>query len=258
MKHATEKKGNKRVGTEVVHEEKETYRLNKFISDSGYASRRASDRLVEEGHVLVDGEVAVVGMKIHAGQSVVVEGREILRETKRIYIMLNKPRGITCTTDLDIEGNISDFMNYPSIIFPIGRLDKDSSGLILLTNDGDVVNKILREENNHDKQYHVVLEKKVSDKELALMAKGIKILNASKKTYQVTRPCEIKRMGPKSYSIILHQGLNRQIRRMARAIDHHVVELKRVRMMHLHLGDLAVGEWRYLDEDEMSELNRIL
>lgn len=257
MKHAVEKKSNEDTSIEINHQVQETYRLNKFISDSGYASRRASDRLVEDGKVSVDGVQAIVGMKITKDQEVVVEGHVLSRETKRVYIMLNKPTGITCTTDLDIEGNISEFMNYPSIIFPIGRLDKDSSGMILLTNDGDVVNKILREENNHDKEYIVTVEKPITDSELRRMAQGVKILNAAKKEYQVTRPCEIKRISPNSYSIVLHQGLNRQIRRMATAVTHHVIKLERIRMMHLKL-DLKPGEWRYLTTLEMKELNEIL
>lgn len=258
MKYAIEKKNENQTDLEIEHEEKEFYRLNKYISDSGYASRRASDRLIDDGLVLVDGQPARKGMKIRAGQEVIVEGHVIERMVPKVYIMLNKPRGITCTTDLDIEGNISTFMNYPQIIFPIGRLDKDSSGMILLTNDGDVVNKILREENEHDKEYRVKVEKDITNADLNRMARGVKILNAAKKEYQVTLPTTIKRIDERSYSIILQQGLNRQIRRMATAISHHVVELERVRMMHLHLGDLKTGEWRYLTKEEMIQLNKIL
>lgn len=229
-------------------------RLNQYISASGYASRRAADRLVEEGKVFVNGELATLGMRIGDGDVVEVEGKRIGRQEELIYIVLNKPVGITCTTDPEIEGNIIDFINYPKRIFPVGRLDKDSEGLILLTNHGDIVNEILRSHNQNEKDYEVMLNKSFNNQFLTDMAKGVEIYNPAKNEYTVTDPCTIVRMGRKTYKLTLAQGLNRQIRRMSWKLGYRVVKLKRTRIMNIHLGDLPTGKWRHLTEEELSTL----
>ncbi|HKM23517.1 MAG TPA: pseudouridine synthase [Erysipelothrix sp.] len=241
---------------EMDHEVKESYRLNKYISDSGYTSRRAADRLIEAGLVTIDNKVAIVGQQVFSGQQVRVEGNLINKDIKRVYIALHKPVGITCTTDRSIEGNIVDFMDYGETIFPIGRLDKDSSGLILLTNDGDIVNKILLEEYGHDKEYEVTVDKKISNLFAKQMENGVEIYNPVAHTMQTTLPCKVLLTGKHTYNIILKQGLNRQIRRMAKALGAKVVGLKRIRIMHINLDDLPSGHWRYLSQEEMIQLNK--
>lgn len=238
------------------HDKRKSYRLNKYISDSGVASRRGADRLIEQGLVLLDGQVAKVGQQVYEGMSVSVDGQVISQEIQRVYIALHKPVGIVCTTDRNIEGNISDFMDYPETIFPIGRLDKDSSGLILLTNDGDIVNKILLEENGHDKEYDVTIDKKVTPTFAKQLEKGVEIYNPVAHKMQTTLPCKVIIKSKFTYHIILRQGLNRQIRRMAKALGAKVLGLKRIRIMHIYLDDLPVGYYRYLTEEEMIELNR--
>ncbi|WP_323610559.1 pseudouridine synthase [Erysipelothrix enhydrae] len=240
----------------IQHEARESLRLNKYISDSGYCSRRQADRFIAEGVVAIDGVTAIVGQKVAAGQRVTVEGNLVTIDEEKVYIALNKPRGITCTTDTAIEGNISDFMNYPKMIFPIGRLDKDSSGLILLTNDGDIVNKILREEYGHDKEYIVSVNKAIDKDFITKMSKGVEIYNQQTHRMQVTNPSEVERVAPKTFRIILNQGLNRQIRRMTKALGFKVTSLNRVRIMNVKLGDLKVGEWRYLSVQELEEMNQ--
>lgn len=250
-------KGSKPVlDVSMDHEVKKSYRLNKFISDSGVASRRGADRLVEAGKVTLDGEVAQVGQQVYDGVRVVVDGQVISNEVQNVYIALHKPVGITCTTDRSIDGNITDFMDYEETIFPIGRLDKDSSGLILMTNDGDIVNKILLEEHGHDKEYEVTIDKPVNKQFLRNLAKGVEIYNPVAHTMQATLPCTVTKTGQYSYNIILKQGLNRQIRRMAKALGAKVTGLKRIRIMHINLDDLPVGTWRYLTRDEMIQLNQ--
>ena len=231
---------------------KET-RINKYLSEVGYCSRRAADKLIEQGRVTINGEVPLMGTKIVEGDKVYVDGKAVSKsEEAAVYIALNKPTGIVCTTDTRVEkDNIIDFLNYPKRIFPIGRLDKASEGLILLTNDGDIVNKILRARNNHEKEYIVHVNKKIDADFVSNMSQGIPILDT------VTRPCKVKKIGDYRFKIILTQGLNRQIRRMCEYLGYHVVRLKRIRIMNIHL-DLKVGEHRDLSKSELKELNRLI
>jgi 23S rRNA pseudouridine2604 synthase len=234
-------------------EEPKTTRINKYLSEIGHCSRRAADKLIEQGRVTINGEVPLMGTKIVGDDVVAVDGAVITAPKKEnVYIALNKPIGIVCTTDTEVEkDNIIDFMNYPTRIFPIGRLDKPSDGLILLTNDGDIVNKVLRARNNHEKEYHVTVNKPITEEFLEAMADGVPILDT------VTRKCEVNVAGPNSFTIILTQGLNRQIRRMCEHFEYRVVKLRRVRIMNIVL-DQPVGKWRYLTDAELTELNRLL
>lgn len=234
-------------------EEPKTTRINKYLSEVGYCSRREADKLIEQGRVTINGLVPEMGTKIVEADEVAVDGQVISPPAKKnVYIALNKPIGIVCTTDTSVEkDNIIDFMNYPSRIFPIGRLDKPSDGLILLTNDGDIVNKILRARNNHEKEYSVTVNKPITDDFILGMAKGVPILDT------VTRECEVTPAGPNSFNIVLTQGLNRQIRRMCEHFGYRVVKLRRVRIMNIVL-DQPVGKWRYLTDAELSELNALL
>lgn len=227
-------------------------RVNKFISDSGYCSRREADRLVEQGAVTVNGAVAQMGVRIVEGDQVKVNGRLIKTKVKRVYIALNKPVGVVSTTDPAEPNNIADFVGYPTRIFNIGRLDKPSDGLILLTNDGDIVNKVLRAANNHEKEYIVTVDKPISESFLKRMSSGVPILGT------VTLPCKIKTMDKFTFRIVLTQGLNRQIRRMCEYLGYEVIKLKRVRIMNIHLGSLGRGQWRLLTSEEMTTLNRSL
>jgi 23S rRNA pseudouridine2604 synthase len=224
--------------------------LNKFISDSGYCSRREADRLIEAGRVMLNNRPAVTGNRYRPGDEVVVDGSIVTPavKEKRIIMAFNKPTGITTTTDTNIRGNIISFVNYPKRVFPIGRLDKDSEGLIFLTNDGDVVNKILRAGNQHEKEYAVRVDKAVDGNFLRNMSEGVRIDGAK------TLPCKLKQTGRHSFNIILIQGLNRQIRKMCEALGYKVTQLQRIRIMHIKLDKLAVGKWRYLSEPEMEEL----
>lgn len=236
-----------------MSEETQSTRINKYLSEIGYCSRRAADKLIEQGRVTINGAVPEMGTKIIPEDEIAVDG-QLLKAPKKenVYIALNKPVGIVCTTDTRIEpNNIIDFMNYPSRIFPIGRLDKPSEGLILLTNDGDIVNKVLRARNNHEKEYNVTVNKPIDEDFLRGMANGVPILDT------VTRKCEVKQSGPNSFTIVLTQGLNRQIRRMCEHFGYRVRKLRRVRIMNIVL-DQPVGKWRYLSDAELSELNRLL
>ncbi len=231
---------------------KET-RINKYLSEAGYCSRRAADKLIEDGRVTINGEVPQMGTKIVDGDVVKVDGKSIVKvEEKAIYLVLNKPRGIVCTTDTRVEkDNIIDFINYPKRIFPIGRLDKASEGLILLTNDGDIVNKILRARNNHEKEYIVQVNKPIDKDFIKKMSQGVPILDT------ITRPCKVEQLTKVRFKIILTQGLNRQIRRMCEYLGYHVQQLKRVRIMNIHL-DLPNGKYREMTKEEFKELNRLL
>jgi 23S rRNA pseudouridine2604 synthase len=224
-------------------------RINKYLSEIGYCSRREADRLIESKRVKVNGATPEVGTKIHPGDVVSVDGKNVgQKDEDQVYIMLNKPRGIVCTTDQKREkNNIVDFVNHPQRIFPIGRLDKPSEGLILLTSDGDIVNKILRARNNHEKEYVVDVNKAITKGFLRKMASGVPILDT------VTRPCVIEQLGPKRFRIILTQGLNRQIRRMCEYLDYRVTRLQRVRIMNILL-DVPLGKWRDLTKKELEEL----
>lgn len=232
----------------------EEIRLNKFISDSGFCSRREADRYIECGSVRVNGRIAEMGLKVTAKDEVKVNGSiiEATQGMQRVYIALNKPVGIVSTTDPSERDNIVDFVNYPARIFNIGRLDKPSEGLILLTNDGDIVNKILRASNNHDKEYEVVVNRPITAEFLKKMASGVPILGT------VTKKCKITQEGANSFRIILTQGLNRQIRRMCECLGYEVVKLKRTRIMNISLGKLPIGHWRLLNDNEIAILNKSL
>ncbi len=231
-----------------------TTRINKFLSEVGYCSRRVADRLIEEGKVTINGEVPEMGTKVVEGDQVEVEGQKIEKSTKQknVYLAFNKPVGIVCTTDRRVEpDNIIDFIKYPTRIFPIGRLDKFSEGLIFLTNDGDIVNKILRARNNHEKEYVVSLNRSINNDFLQSMSNGVEILNTK------TKNCFVRQLGPKKFKIILTQGLNRQIRRMCESLGYKVQSLKRIRIMNIKL-DLPTGKYREFTKEEILELNRLL
>lgn len=229
-------------------------RLNKFISESGFCSRREADRLVEQNRVTINGKLPELGTKVLPGDDVRVDGQSILAmpedKTDRVYIAYNKPIGITCTTESQVKGNIIDAIGHPQRIFPIGRLDKPSEGLIFLTSDGDIVNKILRAENAHDKEYIVTVDKPLTDDFVRKMSRGVPILDT------VTKPCEVSINSRFVFTIILTQGLNRQIRRMAEYLGYTVIKLKRSRIMNVQLGNLKIGQWRNLTQQEMDEINR--
>ncbi len=228
-------------------------RINKFLSQAGFCSRREADKFILDERVTINGIVAKMGEKIDPNDDVSVDGERISKKlNKKIYIILNKPKGIVCTTDSGVEkNNIIDYINHPKRIFPIGRLDKTSEGLIFLTNDGDIVNKILRAKNKHEKEYHVTVDKPITHEFIQQMSKGLPILNT------VTRPCEIKRIKDYEFKIILTQGLNRQIRRMCEYLGYRVKKLKRIRIMNIKL-DIPLGEWRYFNDQEFSELKEML
>jgi len=223
-------------------------RLNKYISETGVCSRREADKWIEAGRVTCNGSLAVLGAQVGEADEIRVDGRLLGRRKKQIYIALNKPAGITCTTETHVEGNIIDLIGHAERIFPIGRLDKESEGLILLTNDGDIVNEILRSENNHEKEYLVTVERAVTDLALKMMADGVKIMG------EITKPCKVARVNEKTFRMILTQGLNRQIRRMCSALGYRVQHLRRVRIINIDLGTLAPGEWRELAEAEVAAL----
>lgn len=228
-------------------------RINKYLSEVGYCSRREADRLIDAGRVTINGEIPEMGTKVSPDDVVAVDGIQVKNtKEKFVYLALNKPVGIVCTTDTRVEkDNIIEFMNYPKRIFPIGRLDKPSEGLILLTDDGDIVNKILRASNNHEKEYIVTVDKPISQTFVERMSKGIPILDT------VTKHCKVKKLNATTFSIILTQGLNRQIRRMCEYLNYEVQTLKRVRIMNIQL-DMPIGEYRELTLDEFQELNKLI
>jgi 23S rRNA pseudouridine2604 synthase len=223
-------------------------RLNKFISETGVCSRREADKWIDAGRVTCNGQVAALGTQVADGDRICVDGEPIGAKKNSIYIALNKPVGITCTTEAHIEENVIDLVGHPERIFPIGRLDKDSEGLILLTNNGDIVNEILRSENNHEKEYIVTVDRPISDLSLTMMAGGVKIMGV------LTKPCRVSRIDQRSFRMVLTQGLNRQIRRMCSALGYKAQRLQRVRIMNVHLGTLSVGQWRPLTERELAGL----
>ncbi len=223
-------------------------RLNKFISETGICSRREADRLIERGKVTVNGQVAELGTKVSEGDVVNVNGKPLKEKEARVYLAFHKPVGITCTTDLKDKDNIIDYLKYPQRIFPVGRLDKDSEGLIFLTSDGDIVNKILRAGNNHEKEYIVTVDKPITPEFIMHMKNGVHILDT------VTQKCFIVQEGQVKFRIILKQGLNRQIRRMCEALDYTVLKLKRIRIMNVKLEGINYGEWRMLSENELSTI----
>jgi 23S rRNA pseudouridine2604 synthase len=224
-------------------------RLNKFISETGFCSRREADKYIEQGRVTVNGELPEMGVKVAQSDVVLVDGKPLKAPPKRVYIAYNKPVGITCTTERKIQSNIVKAVNYPDRIFPIGRLDRPSEGLIFLTNEGDIVNKILRAGNNHEKEYVVTVDKPLNRQFVNKMANGIPILDT------VTKKCKVMQTGAQQFTIILTQGLNRQIRRMCEYLGYEVVTLKRVRIMNVTLKGLKVGQWRHLSDAEMAVIN---
>ena len=234
-------------------ESNEGTRINKYLSEVGYCSRRASDKLIDEGRVRINGAVTEKGSKVLPSDIVSVDGKTISEPKEDfIYLAFNKPVGIVCTTDTIREkNNIIDFINYPKRIFPIGRLDKPSQGLIFLTNDGDIVNKILRARNNHEKEYEVTVNKPITREFVKKMSEGIPILGT------ITRRCYVRQNSTHTFTIILTQGLNRQIRRMCEFLDFQVTKLKRVRIMNIKL-DVPLGKWRYLNEDEILVINSMV
>ena len=223
-------------------------RLNKYIADSGYCSRREADRLISEGRVLLNGRPGALGDRVQPGMRVAVDGKPLTGESERVYILLNKPRGIVCTADPREPMNVVDYLGFPRRIFPVGRLDKDSEGLLLLTSDGEIVNRILRAAGGHEKEYEVQIDRPVTPEFVRRMSEGVPILDT------VTLPCRVRRTGERSFNIILVQGLNRQIRRMCEALGANVVHLRRVRIMNLRLGKLQPGQWRELTEAELAGL----
>ena len=223
-------------------------RINKYLAETGACSRREADQWIEDARVTVNGRRAVLGTQVQDGDDVRVDGTPLRRRPTRVYLALNKPVGIECTTDRDVPGNIVDFVGYPERIFPVGRLDKDSEGLILLTNDGDIVNTILRAENEHEKEYVVAVDRPLTEAFLAGMAAGVPILGT------VTNPCRVTKVGKNTFRIVLTQGMNRQIRRMCEHFGYTVRRLQRVRIMHVQLGSLPVGKWRTLTPAELRGL----
>ncbi len=223
-------------------------RLNKYISETGVCSRREADAWIDAGRVAVNGSPAQLGTQVNEGDSVTVDGRPIGQKNRRVYLALNKPVGITCTTERHVRGNIVDFVGHRERIFPIGRLDKDSEGLILMTNNGDIVNEVLRSEFNHEKEYIVTVDRPVTPEFLRGMASGVAILDT------VTKRCKVERIGPNVFRIILTQGLNRQIRRMCDVFGYTVRRLQRIRIVNIELGELKRGHWRDLSAAELQGL----
>lgn len=230
----------------------EEIRLNKYLSEAGVCSRREADRLVEEGKVLIDGVPARMGQKVSDENHITVNGRAVARKEKPVLLAVNKPAGIVCTTAKFDKDNIVDYLKYPTRIYPIGRLDKDSEGLILMTNQGDLVNKILRGGNDHEKEYLVRINRPVTEEFLEQMRKGVPILDT------VTKPCKAEKVEPYKFRIVLTQGLNRQIRRMCEALGVRVVSLKRVRIMNIRLEGLKPGQYRKIEGQELLKLQKLL
>ena len=221
-------------------------RINKFISEAGTASRRGADKLITEGRVTINGKRATIGSQVEPGDDVRVNGNQLFVARNNVYIALNKPVGITSTTEKGVKGNIVDLVNHPFRVFHIGRLDKDSEGLILLTNDGDIVNEILRSENQHEKEYIVSVDRPITPEFLKQMSEGVKILDT------ITLPCKVEQLSKYDFKIILTQGLNRQIRRMCEELGYNVYRLQRIRIMNIQLDNLPVGQWRYLSKKRKS------
>ncbi len=226
--------------------------VNKYISDTGFCSRREADKYIAQGRVTINDKVASKGNRVEEGDVVEIDGEPLKKKQATVYIALNKPKGITCTTDQKDKTNIIDYVNYRSRIFPVGRLDKLSEGLIFLTNDGDIVNKILRAGNQHEKEYVVTVDKPINLEFIKAMRSGVRILG----TY--TKPCFVQQEGPQQFRIILIQGLNRQIRRMCEALGYNVRSLRRTRIMSMTLKDLAPGKWRFFTREEINTLNAMV
>lgn len=223
-------------------------RLNKYMAESGYCSRREADRLIAEGRVTLDGRAGTLGDRVLPGMEVAVDGRPLRGAAEKVYILLNKPRGIVCTADPREPMNVVDYVGHPTRIFPVGRLDKDSEGLLLMTSDGEIVNRLLRAAGGHEKEYEVTIDRPVTAEFAQRMMAGVPILDT------VTLPCKVRKTGERSFNIVLVQGLNRQIRRMCEAQGANVTHLRRVRIMNLRLGRLQPGQWRELTQRELAEL----
>ena len=243
-------KRTKRLTSQV--DDNEAIRINKYLSDAGICSRREADRYIEEGKVKIDGVVAQMGSKVTGNNVVTFCGKPVKKEEKLVLIAFHKPVGIVCTTDHSEPDNIIDYIGYNMRIYPIGRLDKDSEGLILLTNDGNIVNKILRAENNHEKEYVVTVNKEITQEFVKKMSSGLPILDT------VTKPCKVNQIDKYTFNIILTQGLNRQIRRMCESLGYRVTGLRRIRIMNILLGRLKVGDYRNVTEREIEEMNLLL
>lgn len=229
-------------------------RLNNYISSTGLCSRREADKLIQQGKVLINGKIAKIGQIVEDNDNVKVNGKKITPKNNNVYIALNKPVGITCTTERHIKGNIIDYINYKERIFPIGRLDKPSEGLILLTNDGSIVNKILRSENNHEKEYLVTVNKNISESFIEKMENGVKIFNPVNNRWVITKKCKVTKIDNRTFKIVLSQGLNRQIRRMCEVFGYEVTKLKRIRIMDLTIKNLPTGKWKILSQKEINNI----
>lgn len=223
-------------------------RINKLLSNFGICSRKEANKIIEAGRVKVNGELCIKGQWVELTDEVLIDDEKI-KESPKVYILLNKPRGITCTAEKSVNNNIIEYIKYPQYIFPVGRLDKESEGLIILTNDGELANKILESDNLHEKEYEVTVDKIVTKEFISEMEKGVEILG------QITRPCTLQKVNENTFRIILTQGLNRQIRRMCKSLGYEVMRLKRIRIMSLKLEDLKYGSWRYIKEEELKKLN---
>ena len=234
--------------------QEDSLRLNKAISDTGFCSRREADRVIEEGRVTINGKTGVLGDRVNKQDDIRVDGRRIKfkNQDESIYIAFNKPRGITCTTENNVKGNIIDYIRHPKRIFPIGRLDKPSEGLIFLTSDGNIVNKILRAGNQHEKEYIVTVNKPITPEFLKKMSNGVPVLDT------ITAKCQIKKESDFVFKIILTQGLNRQIRRMCEYLNYEVTKLKRIRIMNISLNNIPLGKWRNLTKEELAEMMRMV
>lgn len=230
----------------------ETVRINKLLSDAGICSRREADRLLQAGEITVDGIQAVLGMRVRPEAEICVKGRPVRREEKKVLLMLNKPRGIVCTAQQKEKNNVIRFLNYPLRVYPVGRLDKESEGLLLLTNQGELVNRIMRSGNYHEKEYVVTVDREITEDFLKKMRRGVPVLDT------VTRPCTVEKLNSTTFQIILTQGLNRQIRRMCAYLGYEVKKLKRVRIMNLKLGDLPVGQYKEVTGRELARLEELL
>ncbi len=248
------KNNNSKLKKDLIEkfDESSQIRLNKFMSDAGFCSRREADRLIEAGEVLVDGKAAVMGQKIFVSQKIECRGKVIKRDEELILLALNKPVGIECTTDETNPDNIVDFVGYPKRIYPVGRLDKNSEGLILLTNDGAIVNKILKAVNYHEKEYVVKVNKPITDDFIKKMSSGVKILDT------VTRKCKVTKVNKDTFNIVLTQGLNRQIRRMCEALGYKVLKLKRIRIINILLDNIPLGKYKEIEKSELEELLRLV
>lgn len=229
-------------------------RINKFLSEAGVCSRREADRQIQNGNVTIDGKLAEMGSRVLPGQEVFFLGQPVLKEEEKILIAVHKPVGIVCTAEKKEKNNIVDFIHYPKRIYPVGRLDKDSSGLILMTNQGEIVNKLMRARNMHEREYHVTVNKPLTEPFLRGIAGGVPLAELG----VTTRRCFVQKLGRRKFKIILTQGYNRQIRRMCEFFDYRVEELKRIRIMNIELGDLAAGEYRHIKGDEYDKLQTLI